>query len=290
MEKYITLKENRKFRDMSTYFPDVVFSTATGVELRMQLVLPRETDVKHPVLVFLQGSGWTHPKNVYPKMAMFTDFAQRGIGVAMITHRDRNDGYPAPAFLEDSKTAVRFLRANADKYCIDKDKIYFGGSSSGGNTALLMGQTGDDARYKTAEYAEESDAVSGIVAVCGPADMFRFAAHIRGTDDWMKNEFCTSFCGKDTTLEERIAILEAMSPERVFKEKRVMQPTLFVHGDEDRVVLPIESESMLKTLEEAGCECYYVNVEGAKHDGDGVWSRALYDIIFDFILGLTNKG
>lgn len=289
MEKYTTLKENREYRNMSTYYPDVVFSTATGVELKMQLLLPRETDVKHPLFVFLQGSGWTYP-NVYPKMAMFTDFAERGIGVAMITHRDRNKGYPAPAFLEDSKTAVRFLRANADKYCIDKERVYFGGSSSGGNTALLMGQTGDDPRYKTEEYAKESDAVSGVVDVCGPTDLLRFAAHIRGTDDWMKNDFCTSFCGKDATLEERIAIMEAMSPERIFKEKRVMLPTLFVHGSEDKIVLPLESESMYKILDDAGCECCYVNVEGAAHDGTGVWSRELYDLIFEFILGLTNKG
>ncbi|MBQ1934869.1 MAG: alpha/beta hydrolase [Clostridia bacterium] len=288
MEKYITVKENRKYRNMSTYVPDVVFSTATGVELKMQLVLPRETDVKHPLFVFLQGSGWTFP-NVYPKMAMFMDFAEKGIAVAMITHRNRNKGYPAPAFLQDAKTAVRFLRANADKYCIDKDKVYFGGSSSGGNTALLMGQTGDDPRYKTEEYAEESDAVSGVVDSCGPSDLLRFAAYIRGTDDWMKNEFCQTFCGKDATLEERIKIMEEMSPERVFKERRVMQPTLFIHGSEDRVVLPLESESMYKTLEEAGCECYYVNVEGAKHDGDGVMSREVYDIILEFILGLTNK-
>ena len=288
MEKYITVKENRKYRNMSTYVPDVVFSTATGVELKMQLVLPRETDVKHPLFVFLQGSGWTFP-NVYPKMAMFMDFAEKGIAVAMITHRNRNKGYPAPAFLQDAKTAVRFLRANADKYCIDKDKVYFGGSSSGGNTALLMGQTGDDPRYKTEEYAEESDAVSGVVDSCGPSDLLRFAAFIRGTDDWMKNEFCQTFCGKDATLEERIKIMEEMSPERVFKERRVMQPTLFIHGSEDRVVLPLESESMYKTLEEAGCECYYVNVEGAKHDGDGVMSREVYDKILEFILGLTNK-
>ncbi len=289
MERYTTLKENRKYRNMSTYVPDVVFSTATGVELKMQLLLPRETDAKHPLFVFLQGSGWTFPKNVFPKLSMFTSFAERGIAVAMITHRDRNKGYPAPAFLEDSKTAVRFLRANADKYCIDKDKVYFGGSSSGGNTALLIGQTGDDPRYKTEEYANESDAVSGIVTVCGPTDMLRFASFIRGTDDWMKNEFAASFCGNDRTLEERVAIMEEMSPERVFKEKRVMQPTLFVHGSEDKIVLPLESESMFKTLEDAGCECYYVNVEGAKHDGDGVWSRELYDLIYGFILGLTNK-
>ena len=180
MEKYTSVKENRKYRNMSTYVPDVVFSTATGVELKMQLLLPRETDARHPLFVFLQGSGWTFP-NVYPKMAMFTVFAERGIAVAMITHRNRNNGYPAPAFLEDAKTAVRFLRANADKYCIDKDKVYFGGSSSGGNCALLMGQTGDDPCYKTAEYADESDAVSGIVAVCRVKihDLFRSCLYLR---------------------------------------------------------------------------------------------------------------
>ncbi len=288
MKKYMTLEANFKFRSMSNYIPDVVFSCVDGHELKMQLMLPRETDKAHPLFVFLQGSGWTYP-NVYPKLPMFADFAEKGIAVAMIVHRNRNKGYPAPAFLEDAKTAVRFLRANAAKYCIDKDRIIFGGSSSGGNTALLMGQTGDDPRYKTGEYPDESDAVMGVVDVCGPSELIRFAAHIGGTDDWMKNDFCTSFCGKNANFEQRAALLHEMSPLRIFENTRVLQPTLFIHGSEDKLVLPLETETMLERLEREGCECYYLNVEGAKHDSDGVWSREVYDVILEFILGLTNK-
>ena len=105
----------------------------------------------------------------------------------------------------------------------------------------------------------------------------------------MKNEFCDSFCGKNANFEQRAALLHEMSPLRIFDSTRVLKPTLFIHGSEDKVVLPIESETMLECLEKAGCECYYLNVEGAKHDGDGMWSRAVYDVILEFILGLTNK-
>ena len=50
---------------------------------------------------------------------------------------------------EDGLEAIRYLRAHADEYGIDKSRVAFWGTSSGGNTALLVALTGDDPRYKT---------------------------------------------------------------------------------------------------------------------------------------------
>src|SRR5690606_6431839 len=97
---------------------------------------------RRPLIVFLQGSGWTFPDVNY-EIPQLAEYARNGYVVATITHRSYKDGYPAPAFLQDAKTAIRFLRKNANVYGIDPNRVCFWGTSSGGNTAMLVAMTGD---------------------------------------------------------------------------------------------------------------------------------------------------
>ena len=123
-----------------------------------------------PLIVFVQGSGWTTPNLDY-ELPMLSRFAEEGIAVATVCHRSTLDGHPFPAFLQDVKCAVRFLRAHAGGYNIDPDRIAAFGTSSGGNTVCLMGVTGNDPRYRTEEYPEESDAVCAVVSCFGPMEL-----------------------------------------------------------------------------------------------------------------------
>ena len=45
------------------------------------------------------------------------------------------------------KAAIRYLRANARQWHVDPDRLGIWGTSSGGNTSLLVGLTADDPRY-----------------------------------------------------------------------------------------------------------------------------------------------
>ncbi len=280
------LKGNMELSGLCRFVPNVLFSYASGKELRMQLLLPTAPKKPSPLLVFLQGSGWTYP-DVNVKLPMFAKFAEDGIAVAMIVHRNRNEGFAAPAFLEDAKTAVRFLRAHAKKFNIDKENIFFGGSSSGGNTALLMGQTAGDERYVTDEWRGESDAVRAVIDACGPTDLLRFASGFGNTPpdkDYLEDSFVLSLCSKNRTREERAALLDEISPERVYKRNRINLPTLILHGTEDEIVPLEESDSMYQTLIDGGCDAEYVQIDGAMHDSRGMWSREIYDEVERFIL------
>ena len=91
--------------------------------------------------------------------------------MATVGHRSCLDGYQAPAFLVDVKTAIRFLRVHAKDYSIDPECVAIRGTSSGGNTALLVGLTAGDKRFFTDEYACESDAVQCVVDCFGHTDL-----------------------------------------------------------------------------------------------------------------------
>ena len=59
---------------------------------------PRGPVEPSPLIVFIQGSGWTTPNLDY-ELPMLSRFAEEGVTVATVSHRSTKDGYPFPAFL-----------------------------------------------------------------------------------------------------------------------------------------------------------------------------------------------
>ena len=276
------LKNNPSLSGMARLVPNVVFSNAAGVELKMQIIVPWVSDSddsikqKWPLIVFLQGSAWTFPDVNY-QIPQLSTLARKGYVVATITHRNFMDGHPAPAFLQDAKTAIRFLRKNADEYHIDPEHVCFWGTSSGGNTSLLVALTGDDPKYKTDEYQNFSDSVSVAIDCFGPTNLVGLFKNAKSSED---PEFFNGFAGGD--LSEHIDLLSEMSPLLILKKNKKCPPILIVQGDADTVVPYSESENMYKALKDNGHDAEMICIENAPHEGS-FWSCELLDEIADFI-------
>jgi acetyl esterase/lipase len=277
------LKNNPMLDGMARLVPDIVFSTASGVELKMQIIMPwrEKTDdanfLRRPVIIFLQGSAWTFPDVNY-QLPQLAEYARMGYVVATITHRSRNDGYSAPASLQDAKTAIRFLRKNANEYGIDPNRVCFWGTSSGGNTSLLIALTGDDTRYKTEEYSEFSDSVSLAVECFGPTDLI--SLFIGNVQDQEYIDFFNSFVGG--SFFDHSDLLKRMSPLHILEKNKKYPPLLLIHGDADMEVPYEQSENMYKALIDNGNYVEMIHVEKAPHE-DSFWSRELHAEILDFI-------
>ena len=150
---------------------NIPFASPDGTELCLQLLKPQwhNGGAGFQLVVFIQGSAWQKP-NQFGKLPELSKLAARGYVIASVTHRSCWEA-AAPAFLQDVKSALRFLRANAAEYDIDKTRVCAWGTSSGGNTALLVGLTGDDPRFETADNGEESTKVNCVVDCFGPTDL-----------------------------------------------------------------------------------------------------------------------
>ena len=193
----LTISNNPTRKGLSVFRPNVIYSTASGVELTMDMLIPQRADTDHsrnPVIVFIQGSAWHFPDTTY-EIPQLARFSAAGYTVATVRHRNIDDGYPAPAFLQDVKTAIRFLRAHADQFQIDDKQIYSFGTSSGGNTSLLLGLTGDDSRFKTSEYAEYSDSVCAVIDCIGPTDLTAMMPQDPALLDPETSNMINAFCG-----------------------------------------------------------------------------------------------
>lgn len=75
-----------------------------------------------------------------------------------------------PAQIEDCKAAVRYLRANADKYGFDPNRFGVWGSSAGGHLVALLGTTGDVKEFEKGQNLGVSSRVQAVCDYFGPTD------------------------------------------------------------------------------------------------------------------------
>ena len=239
-----------------------------------------------PLIVFVQGSGWTSPDLDY-ELPMLSRFAEEGVAVASVSHRSTLDGHPFPAFLQDVKCAIRYLRSNAEKYNLDKEKVAAFGTSSGGNTVCLLGLTGDDPRYRTEEYPEESDAVCAVAACFGPMELVTlFDQRLKKNRANAEKRLTWMLGGDQSAWPKKLA---QYSPALQAKPGKAYPSFLLLHGTGDPVVPVEQMEIMYESLRKAGAEVRAYYVDGAEHEGN-FWSpevrQAIHDELMEKLFGM----
>ena len=275
------IPNNPEFKGLVEMMGDIQFDAPDGCPLKLHIVKPwkKPTPSKYPLVVFIQGSAWTKP-NQYWEIPQLSRLAGMGFVVATVTHRSCREA-KAPAFLVDVKSAIRFLRANASEYEIDPERVCIWGTSSGGNTALLVGMTGDDPAFEGGACPGISTKVQAVVDCFGPTDLMRMM-EVQYADQAQDEDALFYALGGGKTADACRATLTQISPIHYAEPGRDFPPFLLLHGDADPVVLYEDTERFYTRMTELGYEADLVRVTGAKHEGS-FWSEALLDIIFDFI-------
>src|SRR5262245_4479704 len=152
------------------YEPDIVFGKGGDVDLALDIARPEKLDKPTPCVVFIHGGGWTGG-NRKVHVPQILDFAKRGYVSATIQYRLVPKAI-FPAQVEDVKCGIRYLRANADKYKIDPNKIGAVGFSAGAHLSMLLGTMDKkDGLEGTGGNADQSSKVQAVVAFFGPTDL-----------------------------------------------------------------------------------------------------------------------
>lgn len=261
---------------------NVIFAQPDGIRLSMNILAPqwKPTGNGFPLVVFIQGSGWTKPNQMW-QMPQLSRLAARGFVVASVTHRSAYEA-KAPAFLQDVKTAIRYLRAHASEYGIDKERVCAWGTSSGGNTALLLALTGDDPSYDTDEWRGESTKVQAVVDCFGPTDLVRMMDVQYKDRTTPGDEALFKALAGGVDADSCREPVRAISPYHLLKPDMSLPPMLMLHGDADDIVLYEDSAAMYEKLVQYGYDAELVRVTDAPHEGS-FWSPQTLEIIFDYI-------
>jgi acetyl esterase/lipase len=253
---------------------DVVYSRAGGEDLKLDVCAPKNLRGPFPAVVLIHGGGWDHGcKGDFQATAVA--LAERGYVALTIDYR-LAPRHKFPAQLDDCRTAVRWLRAHAERYQVDPDRVGAFGISAGGHLALLLGLTETkNVNEKSGEYAEQSCKVQAVVNVMGPTDLAR--------PGWpaYTEELLVSLVGGE---RDKIPAAYASASPLTYVRPG-LPPVLTIHGTADRLV-PYEQAKLLHAaLLEAGVTSRLETMEGKGH-GEGWTADDLHrtgETILDFL-------
>ncbi len=226
---------------------DVTYCTVDGVELKMDVYYPSENNGRFAVTMYVHGGGWSSGDKAQGAGAIeIPELQKAGFLVVSVNYRLAPE-YAFPAMIEDVKCAVRSLRAHADEYNLDPNRIGVWGGSAGGHLAALLGTTDESAGFDVGEYLEYSSRVQAVVSMFGPTDLtVSFEGNPIGQS--------AGFSGADPALTSPVTYASPDDP-----------PFLFLHGEKDALVPIEQSEILLAALQSVGVPAELVPVVNAGH-------------------------
>lgn len=246
--------ENVPIPDNVTMMKDVEFGKGGDKSLLLDLYLPKDSKEPKPGLIFIHGGAWKGgSKEVYAYYCV--KFAAKGYAVATISYRKSQEA-PFPAALEDSKCAVRWMRAHAKEYGIDTNRIAVLGGSAGGHLSMMVGYT-PGKMEGSGGYADQSSAVQVVVDLYGPSDLT--------TDDAKNAGSVKAFMG-GKTYDEAKELYEQASPNTHITKNA--PPTLILHGTIDDTVQIIQADMLEAKLKVNGVPYHYEKFPGWPHTMD----------------------
>ena len=112
----------------------------------LDVYYPEGTEAPLPAIISIHGGGWFYgSKLLYSHYCL--NLAKRGFAVVNFDYRLAPESkYPAP--LEDCCNVLRWVRENAEQYCIDLNNVFLVGDSAGGQLAFQLLTLLDSPKYR----------------------------------------------------------------------------------------------------------------------------------------------
>ena len=258
--------------------------------LLLDLYLPeRKPDQPLPLLIYIHGGGWLGGTKEYCPGKIVVP---RNYAMACISYRFSNEAL-FPAQIHDVKTAVRWLRKNADKYNLDPNNFGAWGPSAGGHLSALLGTSAGVKKLSGTNNNQEIS--SAVQAVCAWYPLTNFtkvpptfeepitaAVEEKYKDkEWYAYTLVThKLLGGPvsqklelSTLANPITHIDAQDP-----------PFLIMHGEKDNVVPISQSVLLADALSEKGVEVKFVKKSdwGHYHGRGEAFDPVLIDMAMDF--------
>lgn len=242
-------------------------------DLKLDLIYPEDmSDKRYPCIVWICGGGWMRmDKSAH--LSYLSTLAHQGFVVCSVEYRTSNEGcYPMQ--IEDVKAAIRYLRAHADRYRIDKEHFGAMGESAGG-FLTCMAALDHDKVHDVGEYLEESSSIQAACPWYPPTNLSTFK--------YKDAEECAAsmeslLLGYNTMRN----IKEAYNSSPVSKVTKDAPPFLIIHGINDQTVPFEQSEELYDKLIENGCDADLIALEGADHADLQFFQDELWDRIIEF--------
>ncbi len=219
----------------------------------MDVYLPNEGEGPFPVIVMIHGGGWVEGDKNYLEVHSGMRALPFGFAVASIRYRLAPE-HPHPAQIHDVKAAIRFVRANAETYGFDPNRIAVFGGSAGGHLAALAGTSANrpELTDRSLGNPDVDESVQAVVDWYGPIWVDRTAQDFEAlgvyTDAQQAGPAFSEHLKAvfNCTPEEFPALVKEFSPATYITED--CPPFLIQHGTRDPIVPVLQSIDFDKVL------------------------------------------
>lgn len=280
------------FADGVVGIADLTYSVLPGFRpLRLDLYEPPGALGSHPLVVFIHGGGWMsghtrHSGAFEDWPAVLASLAAKGYVVASLEYRLSGEA-PFPAAIQDIKAAIRWLRARAPQYGIDRQRAVVWGGSAGGQLAALAATSCGAAALRPAAPPpapggravvrpedSESDCVQGLITWYGIFDFATLAAQSGpggpqrlGSAETAPSRYLG--CALSSCAPAIIAAASAAS-----YVNPTDPPALLIHGIADHTVPVQQSRDFYALLRSKGVPAELVEIPGVDHSFIGATPEA----------------
>jgi acetyl esterase/lipase len=229
-----------------------IYKTIGDVRLPIYIFTPADLkpSERRPAMVFFFGGGWTG--GTPAQFALQCRYlASRGMVAMTADYRVfGRHGTPVVKCVEDARSAIRWVRANAARLGVDPKRIAAGGGSAGGHLAACTALLPD------LDAPGEDTSVS-----CAPNALVLFNPALALSPTNLPDAVAP---GRLERLRERFGA----EPERLSPLHHVRPgapPTLILHGKADAVVPYRSVEQFAEAMKKAGNRCELIGYEGRGH-------------------------
>ena len=245
---------------------DVVYGEAGGQKQLLDVFYPNmQVPTKPaPVILCVHGGAWRGGNK--SEMALValpltkSDFVTVSVGYRLFEPKKQPTNI-WPTQIDDVQRAVRFLRANADKYGIDPQRMGAIGFSAGGHLVSLLGvtDTRDNSDEKLAKF---SSRVRCVVDVFGPSDLTMDYSQLKLGNSSVQ-DLVDDFIGRGRAKSVVDQYRRDASP--LFSVDKKSVPFLIYHGDKDPIVPVENSRKLHAALLKVGAKSDYVELKNEGH-------------------------
>lgn len=242
---------------------NVEFAHPGGKALLLDLHVPDGAG-PFPAAILVHGGGFDEGNRIDNVRPLFAVLSNARFAWFTIDYR-LAPAAKLPQANEDVMSAVRWVKANAEKYHVDAARLVLIGESAGG---FLVNYAG------THETPETK--VAAVVDFYGPADYAKLSQlrhdhperfNMASVTRHAANGGGIHFFGADQLDAEGLEKLRAAAP--IFAVHKGMAPFLCIHGDKDDQVDFAQSPAFCDAIRKVGANCEIIAIQGGGHGMNG---------------------
>src|SRR5580693_5406396 len=219
--------------------PNLLYLSVGGWNGKLDLYLPRRARDPMPIALLFHGGGWQ--SGAKDEIALdVLPYLEMGFAVANVDYRLAHVA-TAPAAVEDSRCALRWVIRHAKQYGLDVDRLILVGSSAGAHLALMAALAPAAAGFDGLCPGDEPLRAAAVINFFGVVDV----AALLGPPN--PRDFAVGWIGDGP---QRLELARRLSP--ITYVTKAAPPIFTAHGDADPVVPFAQAKQLHAALDRVG--------------------------------------